>query len=123
MVFRAVSVSESRLARAMLRDPAILILDEATSAVDIQDEAADSQSDRGVRQNTHDLPDLPQPGLDPGRGPHRAAGRRKDRGDRNRLRAQAELGPLSPAPRDPLPPRNGLKPRLDRVRHAGTEAH
>jgi ABC-type multidrug transport system fused ATPase/permease subunit len=27
------------LARAMLRDPAILILDEATSAVDIQDEA------------------------------------------------------------------------------------
>ena len=27
------------LARAMLRDPAILILDEATSAVDIEDEA------------------------------------------------------------------------------------
>ena len=36
--------------------------------------------------------------------------RRPDRGGRHRPRAQAILGPLSPAPRDSLSPRNRLRP-------------
>ena len=35
---RAANGSESRMARAILRDPAILILDEATSQVDVESE-------------------------------------------------------------------------------------
>ena len=81
------------LARAMLRDPAILILDEATSAVDIQDEAPDPQGDRGIRQEPHHVPDLSQPGLDPVRRSHRPDERRPDRGRRHRSRAQADTRP------------------------------
>ena len=44
------------LARTMLRDPSILILDEATSAVDIQDEAlirkAIEESSRAARPSS-----------------------------------------------------------------------
>ena len=36
--------------------------------------SADSQSDRGVRENPHHVSDLAQPGFDPGRGPHRTTG-------------------------------------------------
>ncbi len=94
------------LARAMLRDPAILILDEATSAVDIQDEVLIRKAIEEFAKNrttfliSHSLASI------------QVADRivlherRSDRGRRNRPRAQADLGPLSPAPRDSLPPRD-----------------
>ena len=97
------------LARAMLRDPAILILDEATSAVDIQDELLIRKAIEEFAKNrttfviSHSMASIQFADrivLD---------GRRTNRGDRNRLRAQADFGPLSPAPRNSLPPRNCLK--------------
>ena len=82
----------------MLRDPAILILDEATSAVDIQDEVLirkaieEFAKGRTTFLISHNL------AFDPGRRPDRPAERRADRGRRHRPRAQADLGPLSAAP-------------------------
>ena len=96
------------LARAMLRDPAILILDEATSAVDIQDEVLIRKAIEEFARGPHHVPDLSQPGLDPGRRSDRPAERRADRGGRHRPRAQAHLRPLPPAPRDSLPSRTAI---------------
>ena len=99
------------LARAMLRDPAILILDEATSAVDIQDEVLirkaieEFAKDRTTFLISHSLASI------------QVADRivlierRPNRGGRHRPRAQADVGPLSPAPRDSLSPRNRLNAR------------
>ena len=99
------------LARAMLRDPAILILDEATSAVDIQDELLirkaieEFAKGRTTFLISHNLASI------------QVADRivllerRPDRGGRHRPRAQADLRPLPPAPRDPLPPRDRLQPQ------------
>ena len=86
------------LARAMLRDPAILILDEATSAVDIQDELLIRKAIEEFAKNrttfliSHNLASI------------QVADRivllerRPDRGRRNRPRAQADLRSLPPAP-------------------------
>ena len=101
------------LARAMLRDPAILILDEATSAVDIQDEVlirkAIEEFSRGRTTFviSHNLASI------------QVADRivlleqRSDRSGRNRSRAQTHVRPLSAAARDPLHiPRPAEPPRV-----------
>ena len=92
----------------MLRDPAILILDEATSAVDIQDEAlirrAIEEFSRGRTTFliTHNLGSLQFADrivlMNEGR----------DRGRRHRGRAEPLVEPLPQARRDPVPPRERL---------------
>ena len=98
------------LARAMLRDPAILILDEATSAVDIQDEVLIRKAIEEFAKKRTTLLDLSQPGVDPVRRPDRPDQRGTHRSRRHRPRAEAVLGPLPPASRDSLPPRHRLIP-------------
>ena len=89
----------------MLRDPAILILDEATSAVDIQDEALirkaieEFAEDRTTFLITHSLGSIQFADrivlMNDGR--IEAVGTDQ--------RAEPHLAALPPAPRDPLPPR------------------
>ena len=99
------------LARAMLRDPAILILDEATSAVDIQDEAlirkAIEEFARGRTTFliTHSLGSLQFAD----RIVLMNAGRIEAVG--TEARAPPLVHPLPPAPRDPLPARERLTSR------------
>ena len=102
------------LARAMLRDPAILILDEATSAVDIQDEALirkaieEFAQDRTTFLISHSLASLQFAD----RIVLMNGGRIEAVGTDHELKRI--LRPLPPAPRDPLPPRD----RPDRTRDA-----
>ena len=97
------------LARAMLRDPAILILDEATSAVDIQDEALIRKAIEEFARNrttfliTHSLGSLQFAD----RIVLMNAGRIEAVGTDAELRRT--LLALSPPARDPLPARERLR--------------
>ena len=98
------------LARAMLRDPSILILDEATSAVDIQDEALIRQAIEEFARRANHLPHFTQPGHHSVCRPDHPDRRRPDRRHRHRLGAETIIAPLPPPPRDSLPPGRLIRP-------------
>ncbi len=58
---------------------------------------ADSQGHRGILARPHNLRDFPQPGVNPGRRPHRLAQRGANRSRRNRSRAQEHVRAVSAA--------------------------
>ena len=68
------------IARALVKNPSILILDDCLSAVDTQTEEAILQSLRPFMQGPDHVHDRPPHLHHTGRGPHPGAGRRTDRG-------------------------------------------
>ncbi len=71
------------LARAFLTDPRILILDDATSAINSATEDRDPARDRERLARTDDDPDHTPPIADPLGGPDRRDAQGRDRGHRN----------------------------------------
>ena len=82
------------IARTVLRNPPVLVLDEATSSLDTQTEAAvQAELERLVR-GAHDDHDRPSPLDGARRGPDRRARRRPDRGARHARGAAGRGRPL-----------------------------
>ena len=67
------------IARLLLKDPAVVILDEATSHLDNENEAAVQEALDDGAARAHRARDRPPPVDDPRRRPHRRARRRPDR--------------------------------------------
>ncbi|MFN8567232.1 MAG: ATP-binding cassette domain-containing protein [Kouleothrix sp.] len=78
------------IARALLRDPRILILDDSTSAVDAETEYQDPAGARPADAGPHQLRDRSAHQHRAQRQPDRAARRRHDRGPGHPRRAAAD---------------------------------
>ena len=92
------------LARALLVDPAILLLDEATANLDLSTEARVQRAMGVVSRGPHHAADRPPPADRPHRRSHRGGRRRPDRRDAARHDELLELGgrlrrALEPQPR------------------------
>ena len=97
------------LARAILRNPSILILDEFTSAVDADERGADPSGAEGIQGRPDDVPDHAPPEHAGDRRPHRGAGQGPHRRRGRPRRADAHLPPLPAAARGAIAADGGVK--------------
>ena len=85
------------LARALLVDPAILLLDEATANLDLSTEARVQRAMGVVVTRPHHVVDRPPPADRPHRRPHRGGRRRPDRRDRHATTSCSSAAAATPS--------------------------